>query len=100
MKIIKIVLHHMTDDPSCECDYHAVHVELDGEMLDRWGNHYDDKGKESAAGYVSGFLAALKKLGRPTPKVINERAADFCPTCCSFKDCTCKRKRNTRNKEK
>jgi hypothetical protein len=62
IKIIEIHGYYEGEEPNdCGGDYWGVEVVIDGEVVMEYGNHYDDKGAESADAFVAGYLFAKEK---------------------------------------
>lgn len=54
-KLPIIYVANLHDGEDCGGDYSEVAVILDNKVLVKYGDHYHDKGKETAIGFVDGF---------------------------------------------
>jgi hypothetical protein len=55
---VKKITRYEIDDTDCGGDYSEVLIEIRGEVVATYGDHYHDKGQEKA----EGFIDALKHI--------------------------------------
>ena len=69
---INVITHYYADDTDCYGDYAAVSIEIDGIEIIQFGDHYHDKGREQA----EGFIYACKHF-HPSCIVTYRKIADY-----------------------
>lgn len=66
MKVMNVVVytHYARDDKEFAYDYYQIDVEVDGVIVDSYGDEYHDSGEAASKGFLAGltFMADLHNV--------------------------------------